>query len=1347
MIISFLTGRKKILTLGSIILGVLLYSQHLFAYDETIIHPSLTIEAAKLYNLNFEEKLTNQEIDWIRQGSIDEDDVDYLTLRARSSNHFYDPVNKTGWTNTMTLEILGEPSPVWAHDSVKQSIFPRGDYTWERAIYDYVNGDKKHAYEGLGHILHLIEDKTVPAHTRNDFHLSPTIAGYDMGEREPFEDWTRNNARVGNIKFDFSQNLFQESKKPIIFDNLNQYFENVALYTNTGFFSQDTVNKYSKPLILFEKAEKTDEGKTISYAYGVDEYYQNFRLAKIDSYSDTKLYIVNTNDIEGTEKVNSDYWSRLAPKSILAGAGIIKLFKDEVKKASQNPVAVQKPDTFASYYFTKPAAKTAVAVNSAIVATANNIVSGLNQIKDKISYSLTPSASSNYTLVFDMSQAIPASSIKFFGGVAQIQSAKATEPAQSQISQKPIYSAALVSQSEPEIIADPNKEINLKVQFKNTGAANWQQDKIYLNVYLKNDVSNQFYHSSWLTSIRPAKLTEPQVNSGSFGNFNFLIKSPPSAGDYFFKVRPVWQDDADNFNWLGDGVASWKIKVTRGEELMTEPKNISTENIADALQEKEQPTEIKNAEQEKQIRDNDTAKKENDTADKEVEIAQDNARAEGEAKEQSAKDTEKENQKEIAGATEENQGDTNNFQNPDSAGVSTANDQPAPRRRWRDIYPPETSITFNPSFLTNQKTAVFKFSSSEVDPNFYCRLDSGDFALCEENTVYNLSDGAHRLEVKAEDRFRNIDLTPAEFSWTIDSAPPAKIINLAAVAGNTRGKIKLSWIKPEENILYEIRYSEKEIVETGATENQANWQDAVQISETIDNNAEQIEVGSATQFSLGRQYHFAIKATDDIGNISEISNSASSAANAEVNYIVISEIQIDSINGVGGTNDDWIELYNPTANEIPLSGWSIQRQTKNGTLAKRNFEANSKISAHSFFLLVSTQAAQELLSKKDLTFSTFDLTDDNVIYLVSNNEEIIDANDSDVVDKLGWGSEALSAETSVAGNPLDGGSLERKANYSSTAESMSGGTDKYLGNGWDSDNNSADFVLRTVSDPQNASSPVEPRYAPVKISDFSATGVTGDSHAVKLTWSAPYGAFGNPQNLLYDIRYSTAEITSQNFSSAILVLSIPSVGASGAAQELTIENLSLGQTYYFAVKTKDNTGLESEISFTSYAFPSSVFLQNLSMAYFAFSVNNGGDGYWPQVSQTTGTGLSQRLVKATARVKCIHTSECDVRYKVFIISSFYDSDYNNPVQNDGLNSSSNSVSSPFFIPAGNDMDVNFSGWTPFTFNPTYYYKITFQFNVLGSAIQWGGSSADSYPNGNSIDYSGGADIYFKLSTE
>lgn len=907
MIISFLTGRKKFLTLGSIILGVLLYSQHLFAYDETIIHPSLTIEAAKLYNLNFEEKLTNQEIDWIRQGSIDEDDVDYLTMRARSSNHFYDPVNKTGWTNTMTLEILGEPSPVWAHDSVKQSIFPRGDYTWERAIYDYVNGDKKHAYEGLGHILHLIEDKTVPAHTRNDFHLSPTIAGYDMGEREPFEDWTRNNARVGNIKFDFSQNLFQESKKPIIFDNLNQYFENVALYTNTGFFSQDTVNKYSKPLILFEKAEKTDEGKTISYAYGVDEYYQNFRLAKIDSYSDTKLYIVNTNDIEGTEKVNSDYWSRLAPKSILAGAGIIKLFKDEVKKASQNPVAVQKPDTFASYYFTKPAAKTAVAVNSAIITAANNVVSGLNQIKDKISYSLAPSASSNYTLVFDMSQAIPASSVTFLGNVIQIQSANATASAQSQITQEPIYSAALVSQSEPEIIADPNKEINLKVQFKNTGAANWQQDKIYLNVYLKNDVSNQFYHSSWLTSIRPAKLTEPQVNSGSFGNFNFLIKLPSFAGDYFFKVRPVWQDNADNFNWLGDGVASWKIKVTRGEELMTEPKNISTENIADALQEKEQPTEIKNAEQEKQIRDNDTAKKENDTADKKVETAQDNARAEGEAKEQSAKDTEKENQKEIAGATEENQGDTNNFQNPDSAGVSTANDQPAPRRRWRDIYPPETSITFNPSFLTNQKTAVFKFSSSEVDPNFYCRLDSGDFALCEENTVYNLSDGAHRLEVKAEDRFRNIDLTPAEFSWTIDSAPPAKIINLAAVAGNTRGKIKLSWTKPEASVSYEIRYAEeKEIVETGAVGNQINWQAAGQVLEAVNNEAEQIEIGSATSLVLGKTYYFAVKSKDGLNNISEISNSASAAANTEVNYIMISEIQITG--GTGHADDEFIEL-------------------------------------------------------------------------------------------------------------------------------------------------------------------------------------------------------------------------------------------------------------------------------------------------------------------------------------------------------------------------------------------------------------------------------------------------------
>ncbi|MBU3965644.1 hypothetical protein KKA96_04720, partial [Patescibacteria group bacterium] len=238
------------------------------------------------------------------------------------------------------------------------------------------------------------------------------------------------------------------------------------------------------------------------------------------------------------------------------------------------------------------------------------------------------------------------------------------------------------------------------------------------------------------------------------------------------------------------------------------------------------------------------------------------------------------------------------------------------------------------------------------------------------------------------------------------------------------------------------------------------------------------------------------------------------------------------------------------------------------------------------------------------------------------------------------------------------------------------------------------------------------------------------------------------------IRYSTNEITAQNFSSASLAPSIPLVEAADNLQKLTIVNLSLGQTYYFAIKTKDNTGLESEISFASYAFSSPVFLQNWGEEpYFASSTNNGSDGYGPQVSQTIGNGFNQTPAKVTINIYCNPLpalSTCDVSYKTLMVLIYSDANYTKQVA--GGFYLLGYFGDPMYqiIPAGSSEDVIFKFLSlpaSFAFNLEYYYKITFGFNINGSQIQWGGSLTDSYTNGNSIDYSGGADLYFKLWME
>src|SRR5207244_3389940 len=61
---------------------------------------------------------------------------------------------------------------------------------------------------------------------------------------------------------------------------------------------------------------------------------------------------------------------------------------------------------------------------------------------------------------------------------------------------------------------------------------------------------------------------------------------------------------------------------------------------------------------------------------------------------------------------------------------------------------------------------------------FECQLDSGGFSACTSPATYNsLSDGPHTFAVRAKDAAGNVDLTPAQFSWSVDTAPPDTILD------------------------------------------------------------------------------------------------------------------------------------------------------------------------------------------------------------------------------------------------------------------------------------------------------------------------------------------------------------------------------------------------------------------------------------------------------------------------------------------------------------------------------------------------------------------------------------------
>lgn len=184
-------------------------------------------------------------------------------------------------------------------------------------------------------------------------------------------------------------------------------------------------------------------------------------------------------------------------------------------------------------------------------------------------------------------------------------------------------------------------------------------------------------------------------------------------------------------------------------------------------------------------------------------------------------------------------------------------------------------------------------------------------------------------------------------------------------------------------------------------------------------------------------------------------------------HIVISEVQ--ETGGTGKTTDEFVELYNPTGSSIDLTGFRVTKKTSGGAETELTTITSGSIPSHGYFLVAGN--GYDEVTTPDTTFvATGSAT------IATNNTVLIYSGlaADTLVDKVGMGT-ATDNETAATSDPSSANhSIERKALPSSDSTSMgSGGSDEFLGNGEDTDNNANDFVSRTVSDPQNSSSPTE----------------------------------------------------------------------------------------------------------------------------------------------------------------------------------------------------------------------------------------------------------------------------------
>jgi hypothetical protein len=320
-----------------------------FAYD-TPTHGYLTREIIDFYNgsVSPEKEINDGYANFLIDGSLHED------TPPRWMNHFYDPVFNRGLSYDLAIDPLinlgtWEKSKDWANDSLHQknpfytqfagvssilsalqkqklnnSIDER-DFTWDRALQLYISGENEKAMYALGHILHLLEDASVPDHTRNDPHPADS----------PYENFT---SKFTLTNADPTIRHLLENKQPAHYADLQTYFQEMAIYTNSNFYSVDTIgiqSGYNNP----QPDYFSQENYASQLAMKTDSEFGDYPLAR-----EIKLFGFWPTQSINRDEIMAAYWSRLSTKNVQTGAGLIVFFLEEAERLKNDGFFMNKKE-------------------------------------------------------------------------------------------------------------------------------------------------------------------------------------------------------------------------------------------------------------------------------------------------------------------------------------------------------------------------------------------------------------------------------------------------------------------------------------------------------------------------------------------------------------------------------------------------------------------------------------------------------------------------------------------------------------------------------------------------------------------------------------------------------------------------------------------------------------------------------------------------------------------------------------------------------------------------------------------------------------------------------------------
>lgn len=308
---------------------------------------------------------------WLRDGGLYEDEPPSTLPYIRSVNHFHDPlkaIDQAGFTGVWGTGILSGKSAILWSQSAKQTQSPGGYYSWPDArqyFYNALTSSTKSVrdtnfadtFRGLGQLMHLVQDMSVPEHTRDDGHYFGDFYEEYVAKNQSnnlFSTALTNPTFFPMTGLTQLDSAFSTASVPIanLFDTdqysgtnpsitLNQII-GLSEYTNANFVSTDTIFssgfKYPSKATSVQEVDLTIQnpmypGGTIArkYYYKIADGDTNYLLAGVGYlrfYADENNILLSPDKIVSPmdDYVHAGYAQRLLPRAVGYSAALLNYF-------------------------------------------------------------------------------------------------------------------------------------------------------------------------------------------------------------------------------------------------------------------------------------------------------------------------------------------------------------------------------------------------------------------------------------------------------------------------------------------------------------------------------------------------------------------------------------------------------------------------------------------------------------------------------------------------------------------------------------------------------------------------------------------------------------------------------------------------------------------------------------------------------------------------------------------------------------------------------------------------------------------------------------------------------------